>query len=218
MATDACAEAVAHPAADRSAGRLDHAAQRQHQGRGHDRRHGGHRILEQEGERQQEHAVAREAQQEAPDLEPVRHGQAKAAPIGRFAVQGRQHQRRDHGQQGEAAQHQEHVARADLEHQQSAADEAAGLDDADQAAACADPLAGIGAVGHRIGERAEIERGEGDAPQDAGGDLQRLAAVQPVAGRRDHRPQRRPGSSSGARRDARRSRRPANWRAGGSSG
>jgi hypothetical protein len=81
------------------------------------------------------------------------------------------------------------MARADLEHQQSAADEAACLDDADQAAARADPLAGIGAVSHRIGERAKIERGEGDAPQDAGGHLQRIAAVQPVARGRDYRSQ-----------------------------
>jgi hypothetical protein len=99
-------------------------------------------------------------------------GRRKAAPVVGSLCSGGSISAATDGEQGERAQHQEHVARPDLEHQQRAADEAARLDDADHAAARADPLAGVGAVGHGIGQRAEIERGEGDAPQDAGGDLQ----------------------------------------------
>ena len=94
----------------------------------------------------------------------MRHGQAKAAPVGRLGVQRRQHQRGDDRNQGQRAQHQEYVARADLEHQQRAADEAARLDHADHAAAHAEPLAGVGAIGHGILSSVQIRAGSHDLP------------------------------------------------------
>ncbi|KAK6020392.1 hypothetical protein OSTOST_13955, partial [Ostertagia ostertagi] len=185
-----CAEAVADPAADRAGRDLDQPAQRQQHRRRHHRRDGSDRILHQEGQRQQEDAVAGEAHHEAPDFEAVRYRQLEALLRRRFRRQARQDDRRAERDQRHRAEDQEDRARAEFEDDPGAADQRHCLHETDRGAAGADPFAGIGAVADGIGQGGEIERGVGDAPQDARKDLRRWILDQAVNGRRDGRAQR----------------------------
>ena len=155
--------------------------------RRHHRRHRGDRVLHQEGQRQQEHAVAGEAQHEAPDLEPMRDGQAEG-----FAVAGSRGRR---GSSSAAASEitvrppkiRKTERGPTCRNDPGAAHQRGRLGHADGGPAGADPLAGVGAVAHGIGQRGEIERGEGDAPQHAGDDLHGFALDQAIERGRDHR-------------------------------